>query len=161
MPNAVTVTLLQRQGQAAGRCWPSSAGRKEIALISVSCFLQIATSKSRCGPQINWPRIPMFQFLIGFFIAILAPTTFSAFPAFLTIYWSVSIQYVLLFKLWPTCRSCAQKSTKCWQYYFFSRSPLSEYKRHLSPNFPKQCRNHQSSHFHAIFSHFPHKITPL
>lgn len=77
IPNAVTVSLMQKQGQAGqcgsySMCWRSGAGRKEIALISVSCFLQIATSKSRCGPQIYWPCVPMFQFLGGLFITILA-----------------------------------------------------------------------------------------
>lgn len=54
------------------------AGRKEIALIAVSCFLQIATSKSRCGPKINRPSGPMFQFILGLFITMLAPKTISA-----------------------------------------------------------------------------------
>lgn len=54
------------QGGSCSMCWPMKstccmllkkerAGRKEIALVSVSCFLQTVTSKSRCIPYISWP----------------------------------------------------------------------------------------------------------
>lgn len=155
---------MQKKGQA-GWCgsnsmyWPSRAGRKEIALISLSCFLQIAASKSRCGPQINWPWVPMCQFLIGLFIAILSAIRLSLPPCYphysgvlsvcvLSLLPPATIQCVfsLLFKLWPTCRSFAQMSTKMLTILLFLSFMWKSFEkisiRYVCPDFTKHRPSH-------------------
>lgn len=95
-------------------CWPLKkeiAGRKEIALVSVSCFLQIATSESRCGPRINWPCGQMFQFLFRYVYCHHGSKDHPCFPAFLT------IPVFCVCPPMPTFRNFAHMSSKCWQYY--------------------------------------------
>lgn len=55
------------------------AGTK-LPLASISCFLQIATSRSTCGPHIDLPCGKMFQFLSG--LVFLCHPGFKDFPSF-------------------------------------------------------------------------------
>ncbi len=163
--------FLQKRGQTGrcgsyNMCWPSRAGRKEIALISVSCFLQIATSKSRCGPQINWPCVPMFQFLFGLFITILAPTI-----SFASLLPSLYLRSVCVWVLSLLCAVCLAYCSNSdlhagavprWAQNVDNITFSLVYLEVFWANIKKtQCRSHQLSYFLAIFSHFSHTICPL
>lgn len=70
---------LKKKKKTRGRNRKGWQGRK-LPLASVSCFLQIATSRNTCGPHIDLPCGKMFQFLSG--LVFLCHPGFKDFPSF-------------------------------------------------------------------------------
>lgn len=74
---------------------------------------------------------------LGSYYYLCLPTSLTVpelFVCKLALAYSVQYVFVFLFKLWPTCGSCAQMSTKCWHYYIFYYvfgSLLSKYQKDI------------------------------